>query len=119
MDEVGRRRWTYAPPPWRMFEALTVEVGQWLADAPAVLEAERPVLEAERPGRVVWASLWSHRPHDTVELLIAPHGAGGSGSEIVAVWRSPLARVEADKADKADRHRLGVVVGGLLRDFVG
>jgi hypothetical protein len=106
MEEVGRRRWTYAPPPWRMFEALTVEQPLWLPRGPAVLEAERP-------GRVVWASLWPDRPDDTLEFLIAAHGAGGAGSEMVVVWRSPLAVVGDD------RHRLGVVVGGGLREFVG
>jgi hypothetical protein len=92
-----------------MFEALTVEQPLWLPDGPAVLEAERP-------GRVVWASLWPDRPDDTVEFVIAPHGAGGSGSELVVVWRSPMAPVAPDGAD---RRRLGVVVGGALRDFVG
>jgi hypothetical protein len=34
------------------------------------------VLEAERPRRLVWASLWPSRPDDRVVLELAPGGGG-------------------------------------------
>jgi hypothetical protein len=33
------------------------------------------VVESEAPGRVVWSSLWPHRPEDRVVLELAPAGS--------------------------------------------
>lgn len=46
-QEVVRRRWKYAPPPWVIYEAVVGESARWLSvlpgeTAPAVSDSRRP-----------------------------------------------------------------------------
>jgi len=101
----------YAPPPWRMFEALTDERETWLLLRPG--EVLPPVLEAVSPTSVVWGSLWSAAPHDVVELTITPDGAGAA---VRMVWRTPTPPDE--RGVGLVRKRLAEAFGAHVRLWV-
>ncbi|WP_207619963.1 hypothetical protein [Nocardioides sp. IC4_145] len=44
----------------------------WLADGLRSDEVVPTVLEADEPHRVLWSTLWPHRPEDVIELLVEP-----------------------------------------------
>jgi len=110
-DVFGDRSHRFAPPTWVMFDALTVDLDKWLDLAPG--EVRPRVLEAERPSRVVWSSFWPVSPNDTVELLLAPDGAG---TTLRFIWRSPSPPDERGVA--ITRQRLNQKLGGDLREWV-
>jgi len=60
----------YAPPPWRMFDALVHERDRWLRVQDR--EVDPGVIKAERPTLVVWGSLWPVSPGDTIDSGAAP-----------------------------------------------
>jgi uncharacterized protein YndB with AHSA1/START domain len=76
--EIGSRARTLPAPPSVVFESLTeprrVGARPWLDLLPD--EVDPQVLEAERPHRVVWSSLWPSRPHDRVHLELTRAEAG-------------------------------------------
>jgi hypothetical protein len=106
-DRVHR----YAPPPWRMYDALVDEVDEWLTLRPG--EVRPNVVEASRPGRVVWGSLWPVSPDDTIEFMLADDGAG---SAVRFLWRSSSPPDE--RGVGIVRHRLNQALGEHLRTFI-
>ena len=101
----------YAPPPWRMFDALVDEIAEWLTVQPG--EVAPNVTEAMRPERVLWSSLWPASPGDTFEFTVEPDG---EGSQVRFVWRSP-SPPEGEGIGLV-RHRLNKSFGDHLRSFV-
>ncbi|WP_319454044.1 MULTISPECIES: hypothetical protein [unclassified Mycobacterium] len=84
MEEIGSRRRSQPAPPWVIFDDLCDPNRQpcrpWLnllADETAPL-----VLESERPGHVVWSSLWVKRPDARVHFDLAAIGGGIGGTEL-------------------------------------
>ena len=80
MIELGSRKKDQPPPAWVVWEALTEPnrdpIRQWLefrAD-----EMPPRILEASKPGLVVWSSLWPDRPHDRIRFVLEPSGSGCS-----------------------------------------
>jgi hypothetical protein len=109
-EVLGDRSHRFAAPVWVFFDALTVDVGMWLDLVRG--EVAPNVLEAERPRRVVWSSLWPVSPDDTIEFHLAPHE---SGTEVRFIWRSsspPDARGIA-----ITRQRLNRKLGRDLREW--
>jgi hypothetical protein len=77
MLEIGSRAQRLPAPPTVVWGSLTdphqVGARPWLdllSD-----EIEPRVLGAERPGRVVWSSLWPDRPDDEVHFDLTEAGA--------------------------------------------
>ena len=100
-----------APPPWRVFEALTDEIDRWLVVRPREVVPE--VLEEVRPSRVVWGSLWPVSPDDTIEFSIEPHQ---SGTALRFTWST--ASPPDERGIGLVRHRLNEAIGGQLRDLL-
>ena len=81
--EVGARRRNQPAPPRVLFEALT-DPGRdpgrpWLL----LLDDERApsIVEAERPGLVVWTSLWARRPEALIRFEL-PSDRSGAGTDL-------------------------------------
>lgn len=77
MIEYGDRTRTLPAPPAVVWESLTSPhapgTRSWL-----ILErdeVEPVVLEGERPGHLVWSSMWPERPDDRIELTLSSKGA--------------------------------------------
>jgi hypothetical protein len=77
MLEIGSRARKLPAPPAVVWDSLvrprqpgTREWLDLLAD-----ETEPHVLDAERPGRLVWSSLWPSRPRDEVHFELTPVGS--------------------------------------------
>jgi hypothetical protein len=110
--QVVGRRWKYAPPLGRMFEALTDERESWLdllADeiSPQVLEATRPDLVIFQP--------WVDPIIESVAIHISRDEDSGSSLRILATaHKSTL----SDEERRWTRYRLGVIFGGALREWV-
>ena len=77
MHEIGSRVRKLPAPPAVVWESLTQPrrpgARPWLN----LLEDEVDprVLEAQRPTRVVWSSLWPRRPRDQIRLELATAGS--------------------------------------------
>lgn len=106
----GDRTHRFAAPVWVVFDALTVERHNWLDLAPG--EVAPTVLEADRPHRVVWSSLWPVSPDDTVEFQLVRYGPG---TELRFIWRSPSPPDE--RGIGITRQRLNRKLGGDLRGW--
>jgi hypothetical protein len=104
------RRWSYAPPAWRMFDALVDEREMWLiGDADSQMPG---VIEAHRPDRVILAP-WLDKDVDELVVTIEPSGAG---STLTVTARAGSALDAATHA--TIRHNLGVHFGAALRHWV-
>ncbi|MFI6042915.1 hypothetical protein ACIA8C_14840 [Nocardia sp. NPDC051321] len=78
MIEIGARARRLPAPPFVVWESLT-EPRRAQGRAWLVLlddEVEPRVLEADKPGRVVWSSLWPSRPHDQVHFELTAVAGG-------------------------------------------
>lgn len=108
---LAEREHRFAPPSWRMFDALVFELDQWVRLRPREVMPE--VLEHERPGRVVWSSLWPVSPEDRIQFHLRPDGAG---SAIRFEWttKSP----PDERGIGLVRHHLNEMIAGHLRDWV-
>src|SRR4051794_24879950 len=109
-DIFGDRSHRFAAPVWVVFDALTVDQDKWLDLATG--EVAPRAIEAERPRRVVWSSLWPVSPGDTVEFHLARYGGG---TELRFIWRSPSPPDERGIA--ITRQRLNRKLGGDLRGW--
>ena len=67
---VADRTYKYAPPPWRMFEALTDEVDRWIELRPRMVAAL--ILEASRPELVRWGTMWPNDRMATIDFELSP-----------------------------------------------
>jgi hypothetical protein len=110
--QVLGRRWRYAPPPWRMFEALTDERDAWLdlltgETSPQVHEAIRPDLVVFQP--------WVDATIESVAIHISRDDGPGSSLRILATaYTSAL----SDEERRRTRYRLGIIFGSALREWV-
>jgi hypothetical protein len=112
---VVTRRWTYAPPPRVMFEALVDDHGRWLPwafdpedEAPGVAVAvSRPEVVVFRP--------WVDPVVSAVEVRIEPDGGPGSALTILAYADRPEL---SEEETRRVRHRLGTAFGSALREWV-
>ncbi len=82
MIEIGSRRRNQPAPPHVVFDALTDPDRDpsrpWLE---LLDDEQRPrVIDADRPGTVVWSTLWPARPDAIVEFDLP--GDGGSGTAL-------------------------------------
>ena len=83
LTEVAARRRSQPAPPWVIFEDLCdphrQPVRPWLTLVDK--EVAPMVIEAVRPSRVVWSSLWPSRPDARVHFELS-----ASGSESMLRW---------------------------------
>jgi hypothetical protein len=101
-----------APPPWRVFEALTDEIGSWWI---SVVGEYRPVpIAATRPNEVLWSSPFTRWPDDRVVFRLS--STSGSGSAIELHHEGDGTLQPMDQA--ALRHRWGQHLDMDLREFV-
>ncbi|MCR6488705.1 hypothetical protein M8542_38340 [Amycolatopsis sp. OK19-0408] len=80
MIEIGSRARTLPAPLAAVWDSL-VEPHRPGSRSWLVLladEVEPRVLAAEKPGRVVWSSLWPSRPDDEVQFALSPSRDGGT-----------------------------------------
>jgi hypothetical protein len=81
MLEAGSRKRNQPAPPHVVFEALTRPdrdpTRPWLK---LLDDEQRPrLVEADKPGLVVWSSLWTKRPEAIVRFDL---GSGGYGTDL-------------------------------------
>ena len=115
---LAEREKTQPPPPAIVWETLTElhrpGAREWLAVAGD--EVEPMVVEATRPGLVVWSSLWPDRPHDRIRFTITDDG--GEGSSLRWTLESP-----DDPPDDARlghiQHRINYLINGEMRESFG
>lgn len=101
----------YAPPPWRMFDALVDERDRWLLLRDR--EVDPKVLEAVRPTLVVWGSLWLVSPEDSIRFELTP---AESGTAMRFLWCTGLP--PDDRGIALVRQRLNTAFGQDLREWV-
>lgn len=104
----------FAPPPWRMRQALTAETAQWLrleSDeiAPVELSAAGPL--------VCWSSMWPDRPGDQIHLTVERDGEG-SGTRLCWTLFCPVDSQPDEARGARLRYRINRVLNGELREFV-
>jgi hypothetical protein len=108
---LADREHRYAPPPWRMFVALTDEIDHWLRLRGR--EVPPRILSSERPHQVAWSSLWPVSPRDRIEFFIR---ADGEGAAVRFVWSSP--QPPDDRGIGLVRQHLNAAFAGDLRWWV-
>ncbi len=101
----------YAPPPWRMFDALVLERDLWLRLRER--EVDPGVIKSERPTLVVWGSLWPVSPDDTIEFHLSSED-GGTAMRFTWYSASP----PDDRGVGFVRQRLNRALGEDLREWV-
>lgn len=79
MLEIGSRKRNLPAPPRAVFDDLTSPFRSTVRPWLHLLNDEQipEILEAERPHRVVWSSLWARRP-DAQIVFDLPPGNGGT-----------------------------------------
>jgi hypothetical protein len=108
---VVGRRWKYAPPPRIMYEAVVDDLQRWLSLRPG--ETAPKVAGARRPDAVLLRP-WLDPAVTAVELRIERYEAG---AEMTVLAYGDVPRLE-DETRRRVRHRLGLVFGAALRDWV-
>lgn len=108
---LADRRHRLAPPPWRIYVALSEEIDRWLTLRPR--EVAPSVVKAVRPSVIEWSSLWPVSPDDSITFDIEPDGAGCA---VRLRWWT--ASPPDERGVALVRHRLNNAIGGELRDFV-
>jgi hypothetical protein len=108
---VAGRRWTYAPPPWVMYEAIVDDIGRWLSlqtgeTAPTVAASRRPDAVLLKP--------WVDAAVTAVELRIERCDRGAA---ITVLAYGDVPRLP-DETRRGVRHRLGTAFGAELRYWV-
>lgn len=104
-------------PPWAVFDSL-VDPDQpgarpWLNLLDD--EVEPRVLEAERPHRVLWSSIWLRRPDDQVLLELA---AADSDTSVKFTLLTPYEAPD-DRTIRHLRYRMNVLLYADLRYSYG
>ncbi|MST35046.1 hypothetical protein GHK86_20240 [Acidimicrobiaceae bacterium USS-CC1] len=106
-----RRHWTYAPPPWVLYEAVVGEADRWLRP----LAGERaPVVAAHRRPDWILLRPWITDAVGAVELEVEPDGLG---SRLTVRAYADLPVLEEESRRRV-RHRLGTIFGAGLREWV-
>jgi hypothetical protein len=107
--QVIARKWKYAAPSWRYFEALTRDLAGWLQPWE---EERRPEVAVAIPMSRVVLRPWLHDDVSDVEILI---DADGPGTTLTVLVHAPA---ELDSARRKEvRYRLGTLFGEGLRDY--
>jgi hypothetical protein len=109
---VIRRRWTYAPPPWVIYEAVVDEPEQWLSLLTA--EAKPQVAASRRPDAVLLRP-WVDAAVHAVELVIERDRSRGSQVTVLAYSDVPSLD---DETRRSVNYRLGTIFGAALRAWV-
>ena len=108
--EVVVRRWKYAAPPWRLYEALVGEREHWLQP----WDGERtPALTECVANEGVVLAPWVDEEIDDVTVVIT---VDGQGSQLRVVMHADVELSE--DARIAARYRLGTLFGEALRNWV-
>lgn len=108
---VVGRRWTYAPPPWVMYEAIVDDIEQWL---PLRSGEIAPKVAASRRPDAVLLKPWVDAAVTAVELRIEQYGHGAAIT-VLAYGDVPQL---PDETRRRVRHRVGEIFGGELRYWV-
>ena len=108
---VVGRRWTFAPPPWVMYEAVADDLGEWLSVLPGEIA---PTVVASRRPDAVLLKPWVDAAVTAVELAIAAYERGAAIT-VLAYGDVPQL---PDDARRRVRRRLGTIFGAALRDWV-
>lgn len=110
MFTLSTRARGFAPPPWRVWDAVTAERDAWLEPAPE--EIAPAVVSSDRPGSVTLSSPWPSLPTSTLHVAILPDGAG---SRVQVSLTGPLD--EEPSAERATelKHRMNKLIHGDLR----
>jgi hypothetical protein len=111
--ELASRKRGQDPPPWVVWEALTVPnrdpIRRWLELVDG--EVAPRILGAVEPTLVVWSSLWADRPNDQIRFDLEPSGEGCS-----LRWTLLSPDDPPDEETVAQlRHRLNFLINGQLR----
>ncbi len=108
---LAAREHRFAPPAWRMFDALTVELDAWLRLRPREM---KPKIKVQaRPELVVRSSLWPVSPDDEIEFWIRPDAAG---SAVKFQWTST--KPPDERGIGLVRHQLNQAIAQDLRNWV-
>ncbi len=101
---VMERRWTYAPPPKILLDAIR----EWLREYP-----DHPEVVSPGPDvlRLECCQAWVGPAVTAIELRIEPDGYG-SALTVLAYGPEQL----ADEVRRTVKHRLGVLFGASLRE---
>jgi hypothetical protein len=108
---VVGRRWTYAPPPWVMYEAVVDDIGRWLSLQPGEIA---PTVAASRRPDAVLLKPWVDAAVTAAELRIERHDRGAA---ITVLAYGDVAQLP-DETRRKVRRRLGEIFGGALRYWV-
>lgn len=112
--ELLHRGRSQAPPPWVIWEALcdpsSMRGRAWFDLQPE--EVAPTIIEAKRPGLVVWSSIWSDKPELRVRFDLT---AAGAGSFVTWTLLGPTGEFDEDDL-KRWRYRLNQLINGRLRD---
>ena len=118
MNVLAAREKAQPAPPAIVWETLTDPyrpgAREWLAVADD--EVEPTVVEATRPGLVVWSSLWPDRPKDRIRFTITDDG--GEGSRLKWVLESPDDPPDGARFDDIC-HRINYLINGEMRESFG
>jgi hypothetical protein len=117
LTEVAARRRSQPAPPWAVFEDLCdphrQPVRPWLTLVDD--EVTPMVIEAVRPSRVVWSSLWPSRPDARVHFELS-----ASESESMLRWSLWLDEHLPDaELVRHLRRRINVLINAGLRYTYG
>jgi hypothetical protein len=110
--QVITRRWKYAAPPSRIYQALVDERRSWLEPWP---NERTPGLATAVEHQRVVLSPWVDYRIDDVDVLITTDGAQGSQLTVTTHAGHEL----STKERKSVRYRLGTLFGEALRNWVG
>lgn len=80
MGHIVKRTSRQAPPPWRVFEALTDEIGSWWN--PVEGECLPVAIAATKPNEVLWSSPFTRWPDDRVVFRLSSTSGSGSALEL-------------------------------------
>ncbi len=112
--ELVRRGKSQAPPPWVVWEALcdpwSMGEQTWFDVQPG--EVAPNTIKAERPGLVVWSSIWADEPELRVRFDLEPDGAG---TFVTWTLLGPAGALDQSDLERR-RYRLNQLINGRLRD---
>jgi hypothetical protein len=113
VHELGSRERTQPAPPPALWESLThprdSRARPWLDLLPD--ETDPRIIEATRPGLVVWSSLWPDRADDRIRFDLRP---AGPGTALRWTLLTPAPDVTPSRLGHL-RHRLNYLINHNLR----
>jgi hypothetical protein len=84
MEMIGSRQRSQPAPPWAIFDDLCDPNRQPVRPWLHLLDDEIApvVLESDRPGHVVWSSLWVKRPDARLHFDLLARNGGADGTDL-------------------------------------